>query len=189
VIAAAVALVAVATAGAYTLGSDSGGGAETSSDTTHTSQAARSTHGTSSPTTVAPSTTTKPTTAPDAWCDSASGRCARISDIALEGDHYVATYEVKNFDPVIFQNGQGTPDDHHVHFFLDTVPPEDAGTNSAHPGVWVVWDRAKGGGELKFDQATPADAQAKGAHKLCVLVADSHHGVEQGSGNCVDLPT
>ena len=39
------------------------------------------------------------------------------------------------------------------------------------------------------DEATVADAQDLGAQQLCVLVADASHGVEQGTGNCVDLPT
>ncbi|HEY8543457.1 MAG TPA: hypothetical protein VIL36_00355, partial [Acidimicrobiales bacterium] len=99
------------------------------------------------------------------------------------------TYEVEDFDPVIVDAQRGTPEDHHVHFFFDTTPPEHAGTNSPTPGRWTVWDRALGGGELRFDAATVAEADELGARQLCVLVADAGHGVEQGSGNCVDLPT
>ena len=123
-------------------------------------------------------------------CGSASGRCARIVDLRREGERFVADYAVETFDPLIFEGGvQGTPDDHHVHFFFDTTAPDDAGTNSSTPGQWTVWDRVEGGGALRFDAATVAEAETEGARRLCVLVADSSHGVEPDSGNCLDLPT
>jgi actin-like ATPase involved in cell morphogenesis len=137
----------------------------------------------------APDPSTTATTAPAGpACGSASGRCAVIGGLTVDGDRYVATYDVEAFDPVIFDDAHGTPDDHHVHFFFDTTPPEHAGTNSATPGQWVVWDRARGDGELRFDDATVAAAEEAGARQLCVRVADAGHGVEPDSGNCTDLP-
>jgi actin-like ATPase involved in cell morphogenesis len=173
VAAAAMVLVGVATAGAFALGSDSDADARDA-------QA-------SAPTTAGAAGSTSTTAAPEPTCTSASasGRCARIVALRIEGDRYVADYEVDSFDPLTPENG-GSPDDHHVHFFFDTTAPGDAGTNSATPGPWTVWDRTAGGGELRFDRDSVAEAA--GARQLCVLVADAVHGVEQGTGNCVDLP-
>ncbi|MET1003802.1 MAG: Hsp70 family protein [Acidimicrobiia bacterium] len=120
-------------------------------------------------------------------CTSASGRCAFITDLALEGDRYVAKYVTEGFDPLIFVDGeQGTQNDKHVHFFFNTTEPQNAGTNGKPPGFWKIWDRLLGGGELRFDDLTVADAGD--ATQMCVLVADHQHGIEADSGNCVNLP-
>jgi hypothetical protein len=87
------------------------------------------------------------------------------------------------FDPATHQ---GTPEDHHVHFFFDTTAPENAGTNGNPPGAWTIWDRPKGGGQLVFTEALKS--QADPATKMCIAVADANHGVEPNSGNCVGLP-
>jgi actin-like ATPase involved in cell morphogenesis len=179
VAAAALAVVGAATLGAQALGSDKGDAQESGGKATDTTVAD------ATPTTDAPSGTTEP---PAPACESDSGRCASISGIRISGDHYVADYTVTDFDPLTRENG-GTADDHHVHFFFDTTSPEDAGANSASPGQWVVWDRVDAGGALSFDEAKVADAEGNAASQLCVLVADASHGVEQGTGNCVDLPT
>jgi hypothetical protein len=132
---------------------------------------------------------------PDTKCTSESGRCARLTDVKLDGDTYLATYTVKGFEPIIYDQatGKGNPEDHHVHFFFDTVGADHAGTNTAAPqGPWQVWDRDSGQGQLRFDAFTTANqAQngGEGATKLCILVADAVHGVEQGTGNCLPLPT
>jgi hypothetical protein len=120
-------------------------------------------------------------------CHSASSRCAFITNLQVAGDAYVADYVTAGFDPLIFEAGkQGKPEDHHVHFFFDTTLPQNAGTNGHPPGVWWIWDRPSGHGQLRFDQAKVADRGA--ARRLCILVADSQHAVEPDSGNCVDLP-
>jgi len=182
VAAAGIVLVGAATIGAYMLGSGKG-------DAQEGGAGSRSSVSTSAPSSTA-AAIGGPTTAAGAPCASASGRCARITDISIDGDHYLAHYTVEPFEPLTPENG-GTPDDHHVHFFLDTTSPEHAGTNSPDGvrGDWHVWDLPKGGGELRFDEATLAEAEEAGAHQLCVLVADATHGVEQSTGNCVDLPT
>jgi hypothetical protein len=180
--AAALVVAGAAAVGAYTLGS--GGSDADEGATTDTTADAGAASGDAPGTTAAP-TTTDPATAP---CASESGRCAGITGIRLDGDHYSVDYSVESFDPLTAEHG-GTPDDHHVHFFFDTTPPEHAGTNSDVRGPWVVWDRVDADGALLFDSATVAGAQEAGAKQLCVLVADANHGVEQGTGNCVDLPT
>jgi hypothetical protein len=124
-------------------------------------------------------------------CTSASGRCARLTDVKLQNGTYVATYTVKGFEPIIYDANtrKGNPEDHHVHFFFDTVPTQQAGTPGQGP--WTVWDRDSGRGQLRFDAfsvSNQAQQGGEGASKLCILVADAQHGVEQGSGNCLPLP-
>lgn len=130
---------------------------------------------------------------PSTKCTSESGRCTKLTGVKLENGQYIATYTVKGFEPIIYTEGQkGTPEDHHVHFFFDTVGADHAGTNTAQPGIWTVWDRDSGRGELRFDALNlqnQAENGGQGATKLCILVADAVHGVEQGSGNCLPLPT
>jgi actin-like ATPase involved in cell morphogenesis len=183
--AAAVALVVAAALGAYTLGSGKGD-AQEKDRTSETTGAPSDDAAATDPSGGGPTTTAAPEDA--ASCESESGRCAHISAIRVSGDHYVADYTVDGFDPLTRENG-GTADDHHVHFFFDTTPPENAGANGPSPGVWTVWDLIDAGGALTFDEAAVADAQDLGASQLCVLVADAGHGVEQGTGNCVDLPS
>jgi len=127
-------------------------------------------------------------------CTSGSGRCSRLTGVTLENGTYIATYTVKGFEPIIYDDAsdKGTPEDHHVHFFFDTVGAERAGTNTPDPGFWQVWDKDLGGGQLRFDAFTQSNQGSKGgqgATQLCVLVADAAHGVEQGTGNCLPLPT
>jgi actin-like ATPase involved in cell morphogenesis len=137
-------------------------------------------------------TTTTGLAGPSTKCTSASGRCARLTDVSLQNGTYVATYTVKGFKPIIYDSaqGKGNPEDHHVHFFFDTVPTQQAGTPGQGP--WTVWDLDSGKGKFVFDAfsvSNQASNGGQGATKLCVLVADAVHGVEQGSGNCRPLPT
>ena len=138
-----------------------------------------------------PNSTT--TSTPALECTVATGRCAFITDVRLEGETFVADYEVQGFDPIIFEPGvKGTEADHHVHFFFNTTTPANAGTNGAPPGKWEIWDRALGGGELRFNAYTVANRSEKGgdgATELCVVVGTFDHQVEDpASGNCVPLP-
>ncbi len=68
----------------------------------------------------------------------------------------------------------------HVHFFFDTVPPDQAGVPGAGP--WVMY-----GGPSPYTGYNLKD-RPKGATRLCVLVANADHSVIQGTGNCVSLP-
>ena len=121
-------------------------------------------------------------------CTSESGRCAFITELALDGDRYVANYVTEGFDPLIFVDGeQGTPDDKHVHFFFNTTEPANAGTNGSPPGVWTIWDRLPGGGELRFDDLTVADAGD--ATQMCVLVADLSTASKQTAATAWTFPT
>lgn len=146
---------------------------------------------TSSNTTGAPTSATVSGGAPS--CESASGRCAFIEGLRLEGDTYVGDYSVVGFEPIIYDpDVKGEPTDHHVHFYFDTVGESGAGTNGTPPQVWAVWDRASGNGELVFDQFTLTNQNANGgdgATQLCVSVADAVHGIEKSTGNCLALPS
>jgi actin-like ATPase involved in cell morphogenesis len=146
--------------------------------------------GASSPPTTGATATTR-SNVPN--CTSQSGRCAFITNITFDKNTttYLATYVVKGFEPIIYTPGHGKPTDHHVHFFYDTVGADHAGSNTAHPGIWQVWDRDAGHGQLLFNAYNAFNQNSHGglgAKQLCILVADANHGVEQGSGNCVNLP-
>jgi len=161
----------------------------TAAGTATTAPSTATTRPAAKPTTTTAHTTT--TTAP-LRCSSGSGRCAAISSIRLQDRTYIVRYRVGGFDPVIFDPGkQGDPSDHHVHFFFDTVAARNAGTNGQPPGVWEIWDRAAGGGDLVFDFFT-LDNRSKfhgdGAKRLCVAVADKDHRVEVDTASCADLP-
>lgn len=126
-------------------------------------------------------------------CFAASGRCAFITGLQLEGGTYFADYTTVGYDPVIFDPdaGVGSAEDHHVHFFYNTTAPENAGTNGPNPGTWQIWDRQKGDGRLVFDEfnlSNLAEKGGDGATQLCAVVADSSHAVDPASGNCVDIP-
>lgn len=97
---------------------------------------------------------------------------ARINNVYLQGDRYVVGFETFGFQPQV--PGQ------HVHFFFDTVPPEQAGAPGSGP--WKLY-----GGASPFTEYGPAD-RPEGATELCVLVANADHSVQPNSGNCFPLP-
>ncbi len=100
---------------------------------------------------------------------------ARILNITLdETFNYVVEFET-NFQPDIY--------DVHVHFFFDTVAPEDAGVPGSGP--WILY-----GGPNPFTEYRFVDRpfESDGAEKMCVLVANHDHSIRLGTGNCVKLP-
>jgi molecular chaperone DnaK len=102
----------------------------------------------------------------------AAGPQALITAITNQGDHYAVEFDTPGFQP-------GLPG-MHVHFFFDTVPPEQAGNPGSGP--WILY-----GGPSPFTEYRPAD-RPEGATQMCALVANPDHSVELGSGNCVALP-
>ena len=98
---------------------------------------------------------------------------ARINDITLSGDgFYLVDYETFGYTEAL--------GDMHVHFFFDTVPPEQAGLPA--DGPWYVWY-----GPRPFDQAPVSDRPA-GATEMCSLAANADHSIILDTGNCVPLP-
>lgn len=118
------------------------------------------------PPTVTPTPTITPTpTVP-------SEPYARINEIAIEDGRFVVAYETFGYTEQL----PGM----HVHFFYDTVPPEDAGVPG--PGPWVVY-----GGPRPFREYT-VNSRPAGAEQMCILVANPNHSIILESGNCYDLP-
>jgi molecular chaperone DnaK len=68
----------------------------------------------------------------------------------------------------------------HVHFFVNTVAPEQAGVPGGGP--WKLY-----AGPAPYDGFTAADIPG-GATEICVLIANADHSVRQDTGNCFALP-
>jgi serine/threonine-protein kinase len=96
----------------------------------------------------------------------------RINGITLDGKQYVVDYETFGYTEKL----PGM----HVHFFFNTVPPEQAGMPGKGP--WYLY-----GGPRPFKGYSVSQRPA-GATQMCALVANGNHSVIAGSGNCVDLP-
>lgn len=97
---------------------------------------------------------------------------ARINDITVEDGRFVVAYETFGYTEQL----PGM----HVHFFYDTVPPEDAGVPG--PGPWIVY-----GGPRPFREYA-VNSRPAGAEQMCALVANPNHSIIMESGNCYDLP-
>jgi serine/threonine-protein kinase len=97
----------------------------------------------------------------------------RINGITLDSTgHYVVDYETFGYTEQL----PGM----HVHFFFNTVPPEQAGMPGKGP--WYLY-----GGPRPFTKYRETDRPAA-ATQMCALVANRDHSVIQESGNCVNLP-
>jgi hypothetical protein len=167
----AIAAVLVAVIAGVVLTSGGGGKDNTATSGTNSSSSSSSR---SSSSTTATSLGVIPT--------GASGRGSIIDGITIQDGRYVVQFRTAGFDPDI----NGGPQGHHVHFFFDSVPPELAGTNGVgNNGDWKIYDKPNPfTGYLVSDLATHA-----GSKKMCILVADAQHAVEQNTGNCVTLPS
>jgi serine/threonine protein kinase len=98
---------------------------------------------------------------------------ARINGITLNASgQYVVDYETFGYTEVL----PGM----HVHFFFNSVPPEQAG--SPGNGPWILY-----GGPRPFTGYRESDRPAQ-ATQMCALVANNNHSVIAESGNCVNLP-
>jgi Protein kinase domain len=98
---------------------------------------------------------------------------ARINSITINASNqYVVEYET-------FGYTEKLPGEH-VHFFFNTVPPEQAGMPGSGP--WILY-----GGPRPFTKYKVSDRPAN-ATQMCILVANPNHSVIADSGNCVDLP-
>ena len=98
---------------------------------------------------------------------------ARINGITISDQgKYVVDYETFEYTETL--PGQ------HVHFFFNSVIPEQAGMPGSGP--WILY-----GGPRPFSDYAPAD-RPPAATQMCVLVANADHSVRQESGNCYTLP-
>jgi serine/threonine-protein kinase len=97
----------------------------------------------------------------------------RINNITINNSYqYVVEYETFGYTEAL----PGM----HVHFFFDTVPPDQAGVPGSGP--WILY-----GGPRPFTGYETGDKPAS-AIQMCALVANADHSVIQESGNCFDLP-
>lgn len=97
----------------------------------------------------------------------------RINSITLSAGYtYVVDYETFGYTEKL----PGM----HVHFFFNTVSPDQAGMPGNGP--WVLY-----GGPRPFTRYTISDRPAK-ADQICALVANADHTVIPESGNCMALP-
>ncbi|MDX1687394.1 MAG: protein kinase [Candidatus Promineifilaceae bacterium] len=119
---------------------------------------------------AAPTATVPPTITPTPTVPSEP--YARINDITIDNGVYVVDYETFGY----MEQLPGM----HVHFFYDTVAPEDAGNPGSGP--WILW-----GGPRPFREYTVSSRPAA-AEQMCILVANPDHSIIMESGNCYDLP-
>lgn len=95
----------------------------------------------------------------------------QITRIEIENGVYVVYYET-SYD--LRANRQ------HVHFFFNTVSPEQAGVPGLGP--WFVYYDSSPSRPYRVSDR-PANAT-----QMCILIANPDHSVNYGTGNCVDLP-
>jgi hypothetical protein len=147
------------------------GGTTPTHGVSETPQAALAPEATITPT-LAPSQT--PTITPSPTPTIPAGvPYVRINAIAVnQNGYYVVEYET-------FEFTEALPGEH-IHFFFNTVLPEQAGVPGAGP--WILY-----GGPRPFEKYRTADRPAS-ATQLCALVAERDHSIQPLSGNCLNLP-
>jgi len=97
----------------------------------------------------------------------------RINRITINGQRqYVVEYETLGYTEKL----PGM----HVHFFFNTVPPQQAGVPGSGP--WILY-----GGPRPFTGYKVSDRPSS-ATQMCALVANPDHSIQLNSGNCVALP-
>jgi hypothetical protein len=101
-----------------------------------------------------------------------NGESVRIDNITIQNSRYVVDYETFGFTEAL----PGT----NIHFFFNTVPPDQAGVPGKGP--WVFF-----GGPRPFKGYAVAN-RPQGATQMCALVANADHTVQPQSGNCFNLP-
>ncbi len=127
---------------------------------------------------------TAPPTTPTTPVDTTPPRpdtFVEISSVELDGEQYRVNYEVTGYEPLV----DGGPDSLHIHFFLDTTAPENAGRNGPNPGQWELTDQPQ-------SFLTAYTPETKGAAtQMCSAVATVDHNLHlptELTGNCVPLP-
>jgi hypothetical protein len=103
---------------------------------------------------------------------------ARINSIAVQDGRYVTEFETFGFEPLL--PGQ------HVHFFFNSVSPEEAGVPGSGP--WQIYPAGPGEPNTSPFTLYTVDQRPESATQMCILVANEDHSVNQGTGNCVNLP-
>lgn len=162
-----VAAIAAVVIAVVVLGGDDPG--DTSSSTTTTTIGLSSTS----------TTITEPT------CESSSGRCVFIDSVTSDAAGLVIAYSTLGFEPLV----SGDPSDHHIHFYFDSIPLEEAGAPEGS-GDWLLWDVDDSGAKLAYGEPFLAfDAIPDAANQVCAVVATSAHELDEDPRPvCNDLP-
>jgi len=126
---------------------------------------------TSTSTLTATPTPTKPGKTPTT--QRPPGPYVQINGIAIENGRYIVDFETLEYTPT---NGGM-----HIHFFFNTVPPEQAGVGPNQLTWFVYYDSSPFTGYAVADRP-------QGATQLCALVANANHTIILETGNCVNLP-
>lgn len=120
-----------------------------------------------------PSATLAPTDVPTTPTPTYPPLYVKINEITLtSSNQYSVAYETFGYTEVL----PGM----HIHFFFDTVTPENAGMPGTGP--WILY-----GGPRPFTGYSIYQ-KPKDATQMCALVANANHTIILESGNCVDLP-
>ena len=123
--------------------------------------------------TVPPAEASSPPAAATPATATPAGLSVEIIHIGIDGQgRYVVQFSTTGFTAQV----PGT----HIHFFFDTVSPEQAGASG--DGLRAIY-----GGPSPFSGYLTTDRPAA-ASMLCALVANADNSVVPGSGNCVILP-
>jgi hypothetical protein len=117
-------------------------------------------------------TATYPPVATPTLAPTPSGPYVQITRITLNNNIYEVYYEPSGYTPVL----PGM----HIHFFYNTVPPENAGSPGSGP--WELY-----AGPMPFTRYTTSN-RPSAATQICALVANPNHSVIAESGNCMDIP-
>lgn len=109
---------------------------------------------------------------------SGNGPQVRIRNIDVANGRYLVDYEVIGYQPQL--PGQ------HIHFFFDTVSPNQAGIPGGGP--WLIHPANPGEQATNPFSGYRVSDRPGGASQICALVANPDHSVQQGTGNCFGLP-
>ncbi|MBW6472122.1 MAG: hypothetical protein K0B14_03260 [Anaerolineaceae bacterium] len=123
--------------------------------------------------TFQPSATLAPTEVPSTPTPTYPALYVKINEITFtSSNQYSVAYETFGYTEVL--PGQ------HIHFFFDTVKPENAGKPGTGP--WMLY------GEPRPFTGYSVYKMTKDATQMCALVANANHSIILESGNCMGLP-
>jgi serine/threonine-protein kinase len=121
--------------------------------------------------TPTPTATSEPTNTPTPTLP--PGPYVQINGITIENGRYSVAFETFEYTPI----NPGM----HIHFFFNTVPPENAGVGPNQQNWFVYYDGSPFTGYALTDRPG-------GATQMCALVANQNHTIILETGNCVNLP-
>lgn len=177
-----VVVAVIAAVAVFALGDDDDKDASASEGTTpstETTEAPPTSDDTAAPSTSEATTTTAEEVTTTTTEAVPAGPFVRVDSVTLDGGRYRVHYTVSGFEPQV-DGGGGSM---HLHFFLDTTAPENAGVDGNPPGVWHLTDEP----DTTLTPWGPDDRRS--ATQMCGVVANVDHSVyDPASGTCAPLP-